>query len=147
MTTVTRPDVYTIPDIITPGETVELVDSIPVFEAPPYNPPSVYSVTIPFSTPVTFVSTDTDVINFGALGANTTVNGISGTPVDGQKLRIRFAQDAVGGRTISWGTGIQFGTDVTSVQVPTGASAKWEMLFSYHAASAKWRVLEMDRGF
>ena len=89
----------------------------------------------------------TATLNVGALTDNLTLANPTGTPTDGMNLRVRFAQDATGGRTVTFGTSYAFGTDVTTALIPSTASAKWEMLFTWHAGDSKWRASAIVRGF
>lgn len=87
------------------------------------------------------------VVNVGTLTGNITINAPTGSPVDGQVMRLRLAQDATGGRVITWDPAFAFGTDVTAALIPTAANAKWVMLFAWDATSSKWRALSIARGF
>jgi hypothetical protein len=62
-------------------------------------------------------------------------------------LQLSFTQDGTGGRTITWPSGVAFGTDYTSAMVPTTANAKWQMTLTYNSAGSVWRVTGMSRGF
>lgn len=113
----------------------------------PTTPALVRTTTVAYAATVTPNAATTDVLNIGALTGNITLANPSGTPVDGQNLRIRMLQDATGGRTVSFGTSYAFGTDVTSAMIPTTASAKWELLFTWNATDSKWRASAIIRGF
>lgn len=89
----------------------------------------------------------TDLLNIGALTGNITIGAPTGTPSDGQTLRIRLLQDGTGGRTVTWNAAFAFGTDVTSAMDPIAANSKWERLFSWHAGDSKWRATGIVRGF
>lgn len=104
-------------------------------------------VAIPYAASITPNADTTRVAVVGTLTGNITINNPSGAPADGRTLRFRFVQDATGGRTITWGTQFAFGTDVTAALIPATASAKWEMMFSWDAATSKWRALSIARGF
>lgn len=88
----------------------------------------------------------TDVLNVGTLTGNVTVANPTGTPYDGQSLRLRLAQDATGSRTVTFGNAYAFGTDVTAT-VPTTANAKFEYNFVYNSVTSKWRAVQLVRGF
>lgn len=105
------------------------------------------AVTVAFAATVTPNADTTDVLNIGALTGNITIANPTGTPVDGQNLRLRLAQDGTGSRTLTWGNAFAFGTDVTAALIPSAASAKWEMLFTWDAADSKWRAAAIIRGF
>jgi hypothetical protein len=87
------------------------------------------------------------VLNVGALTGNVTIANPTGTPTDGQTMRLRLSQDATGGRTITWGSAYKFGSTVQTTDIPSAASAAFEMVLSYHAGSSQWRVLGIDAGF
>lgn len=88
-----------------------------------------------------------DGVNIGALTGDITIANPAGTPVDKQALAFDLQQDATGSRAITWGNQYAFGTDVTAAMIPTAASSKWEMLFRWNAADAKWRCMAILRGF
>jgi hypothetical protein len=107
----------------------------------------VRTVTVAYAATVTPNADTTDVLNIGALTNNITVANPTGTPVDGQNLRVRFRQDGTGGWTSTFGANFAFGTDVTTALIPTTASAKYEMLFTWNATDSKWRATAIVRGF
>jgi hypothetical protein len=105
------------------------------------------ALALSFSASLNFDTDTYDVIEVGALTGNLTTLVVSGTPTDGQTLRVSFQQDGTGGRTITWPSDVAFGTDYTSAMIPTTASAKWGLTLTYNSAAAKWRVTAMARGF
>lgn len=115
--------------------------------ATPTLPALVRTTTVAYSATITPNCGTTDVLNIGALTGNITIANPTGTPVDGQNLRIRMSQDATGNRTVSFGTNFAFGTDITTAMIPTVASAKWELLFTWNATDSKWRAVALVRGF
>lgn len=84
--------------------------------------------------------------NVGTLTGAPTIENPSGTPTDRQPATFRFVQDGTG-RVISWGTSYAFGTDITSGDIPSTASAKFEVSFRYHSGDSKWRCVGLIRGF
>lgn len=58
-------------------------------------------------------------------------------PVDGQTLRMVIAQDATGGRTISWGSAYAWGSGVAPV-VSAAANAVDYISMEYSSAISKW---------
>lgn len=102
---------------------------------------------VAYAATVTPNAATTDILNVGALTGALTLAAPTGTPADGQNLRIRFVQDGTGGRVITFNAAYAFGTDVTTALVPTAASAKWEQLFTWHAGDSKWRAMSITRGF
>jgi len=109
--------------------------------------PLLRAVSAAYAATITPNADTTDVLNVGALTGNVTIANPTGTPRDGQTLRIRFVQDGTGSRTTTWGSAFAFGTDVPSSLVPSTASAKSEVLAAWCAADSKWRVLAIVRGF
>lgn len=109
--------------------------------------PKTRAVAATYAATVTPNADTTDVLNVGALTGALALANPTGTPLDGQNLRVRLAQDATGSRAITFGTAYAFGTDVTAALIPTAASAKWEMLFTWHAGDSKWRATAIVRGF
>lgn len=105
------------------------------------------STSVAYAATVTPNCGTTDVLNVGVLTGNITIANPTGTPVDGQMLRLRLAQDATGARTLSWGTAYAFGSDVTTALIPSAASSKWEQMFMWNATDAKWRAVAIVRGF
>lgn len=103
--------------------------------------------TVAYAATITPNSDTTKLLNIGALTGPLTLANPTGAPVDGQNLRVRFSQDASGSRVVTFGSGYAFGIDVTTVLIPTLASTSWEMLFTWHAASSKWRAVSLIRGF
>lgn len=89
----------------------------------------------------------TDVLNIAALTGAITLDAPTGTPHDGQNLRIRFEQDGTGGRVVTYNAAYAFGSDVTSALDPSAASESWERLFTWHAGDSKWRATAIVRGF
>jgi hypothetical protein len=108
------------------------------------------SVSASYAATITPNAATTDILNIGVLTGNVTIANPTGTPVDGQKMTIRLAQDSTGGRIVSVGAGtgsIVYGTDITAALHPTTASAKWEILIQWHAGDSRWRVKAIARGF
>lgn len=101
---------------------------------------------ITFASSITPNCDTTTIVNVGTLTGPITINAPSGTPNDGQNLRFRFTQDATG-RAITWNAIFAWGTDITSALVPTTASAKFEVLFTYHSGDTKWRAAAIARGY
>jgi hypothetical protein len=62
-----------------------------------------------------------------------------GNPVgDGQVIRIRLHQDSTGGRTVSWGSGYDWGGTHGAPTLTTAAGGTDILGFEYSAASSKW---------
>lgn len=115
--------------------------------AAPTPPNILRPLSVAYAASVTPNSATTDVLTIGALTGGITIANPTGTPVDGQVLRIRFTQDGVGGRVVAYGTAFAFGTDVTAAMDATGISASWERIFQWNSTAAKWRATGIVRGF
>lgn len=105
------------------------------------------TVTVAYGAAITPNSDTTDMLVIGALTGALTVNAPSGTPFDGQTLRIRLLQDGTGGRVVTWNAIFAFGTDVTAAMEPTAPNSKWERIFEWSTADTKWRATGIVRGF
>jgi len=82
---------------------------------------------------------------FVPLNGNTTIDFTGG--FDGQQINLRVKQDAAGGRTISWGSHIRFGTDLTGISLSTSPNKIDYMGFIYCAADDKYDAVALIRGF
>lgn len=105
------------------------------------------TVSVAYAAAVTPNSDTTDLLIIAALTGAITVNAPTGTPVDGQTLRIRMSQDGTGGRVVTWNAAFAFGTDVTAAMEPTALNSKWERIFEWSVADTKWRATGIVRGF
>lgn len=85
-----------------------------------------------------------DVIRI-TLGGNTTL--IMSGAADGQKCLLELKQDGTGNRTITVGSEVLFGSDVTSISLSSGANKTDEVGFVYNNATTKYRVVAVARGF
>ncbi len=103
--------------------------------------------TVAYAAAITPNCDTTGVLNVGALTGNLTMQAPAGTPRDGQTLTMRISTDATAGRTITWNSAYAFGTDITTALIPTTANAKWQLIFQWSAADAKWRACGLVRGF
>ncbi|GAB2964462.1 hypothetical protein [Saccharothrix stipae] len=94
------------------------------------------------------ITTDASVANVFrvTLAGNRTLANPT-NPVDGQRLTWEFTQDATGGRTITLGNAFVFGADLPAVTLSTAPAATDVLGAQYHAASGKWRVLALAKGF
>lgn len=97
-------------------------------------------VAISYAASITPNSDTTDVLNVGTITGTLTVNTPSGTPTDGQTIRFRFVQDSTG-YAITFDSGYAFGSLITSSDIPSTASAKFEVLVEYVLADLKWRII------
>jgi hypothetical protein len=96
------------------------------------------------------------VNNVGTLTGNiTTVQNPSGTPSDGQMLKMRFTQDGSGGRTVTFnGTQYSFGTDVTQAKINSysGPNTRFTVALEWVGTVAgttvnKWEIVAVRGGF
>jgi hypothetical protein len=107
--------------------------------------------TIAYAATITPNCDNYNTLDVGTLTGNIQVDNPTGTPVDGQTLVLIFTQDATGGRTVTLGTSgssnVAYGTDILSTDLPTTASKSFEVGLKWHAATSKWRVVSLVRGF
>ena len=106
--------------------------------------PRVQAVT--YAASVTLDCSQYDVFEITLTG-NITVNLSGGT--DGQKIQVVLAQDATGSRTVTWGTAVGFGSDITSTAATATATASKTDYFGlqYNGAATKYHLIAMARGF
>ena len=91
------------------------------------------------------INTDNyDQFNITALATNITsmTSSLSGTPVDGQKLRIRFKDDG-SPRTITWGASF-VSSGVNTLLATTSASKTHLVELLYDSTAAKWVCIYVD---
>jgi hypothetical protein len=95
------------------------------------------------ATPAINVDT-TDQFNITALAAAITsmTSGLSGTPVDGQKLMIRIKDNGTA-RAITWGTSF-VSSGVATLLATTVASKTHRVGLIYDSAMAKWTCVAVD---
>lgn len=105
------------------------------------------AVTVAYASSITPDISAYSIFNVGTLTGNITINAPTGTPTDNTKLLFRFVQDGTGGRTYTWNAAFAFGTDVVSADLPTTASAKFEVFFRYNTTDSKYRCVGLTRGF
>lgn len=97
-----------------------------------------------FSATPTIDTTAAEVIYFGALTANVTAFNLSGTR---PKVIVCFVQDATGGRTVTAGTSIDFGTGsgLTNLSgIASAPSAYTYCGFVYNPTTAKFRLVAIS---
>jgi hypothetical protein len=80
-----------------------------------------------------------------ALTGPATINFTGGT--DGQKLTLELAQDATGGRVVTLGTGVAYGSDIASYSGNTGASKTDILGFQYFSGTSKARLVAVAKGY
>ena len=96
-----------------------------------------------FSATPTLDSTTGQVLFFGALTANVTAFNLSGLA---PKTIVCFTQDVTGGRTVTAGTSIDFGTDIPDLSgLATAANAVTYVGFVYNPTTAKYRVVAISK--
>lgn len=105
-------------------------------------------VSVAYAASVTPNADTTDVLKIGALTGPLTLANPSGTPVEGQTLRIRIPQDGTGNRAITLGNKYRIPTSATSpLAFSTAASAEDKLAVEYDAADDKWDVVQMVPGY
>jgi len=110
--------------------------------------PRVLDTNVP-SSPVTPASDDYDMIVYRAIGAALTLNAPSGTPVQGQKLIIRFTDDGTA-RPLTWTTGSSGNYRASSdLALPTTTVLSKTLYcgFIYNSTDSRWDLLAVLNNF
>lgn len=82
------------------------------------------------------------------LGGNRTLTFSNGSStVDGKQILLRVKQDGTGSRTLTMGTGMRLGTDLTVVNLSTTAGKTDYLGLVYNATAGKLDVLALSRGY
>jgi hypothetical protein len=80
------------------------------------------------------------------LGGNRTL-GTPSNPTSGQKIIVRVTQDGTGGRTLSYSSGWNLGTDFTGLGLSTSAGATDYVGAIYNSITSKWDIVSIMRGY
>lgn len=130
------------------GETFESLDAILEViaaaaqdAAKPYIP-EIKSVSYAASISADF--SDADIIRI-TLAGNPTITPVAGA--DGQKCVLELLQDVTGGRSVTWGSTVRFGSDLPSITLSAAGGALDRIGFIYNAADGKYDVVALSRGF
>jgi hypothetical protein len=110
--------------------------------------PRVLDTNVP-SSPVTPASDDYDMIVYRGIGAALTLNAPSGTPVQGQKLIIRFKDDGTA-RALTWTTGSSGNFRASSdLALPTTTVLSKTLYcgFIYNSTDSRWDLLAVLNNF
>ncbi len=110
-------------------------------------PPRPRQQTVTYSASVTLDCAGWSIFDITLTG-NITLTLSAG--VDGQDITVRIKQDATGSRTVAWGgSNVAYGTDLTFAgsTATTTANKTDEYTFRFDAASAKYRLVQLARGF
>lgn len=68
-------------------------------------------------------------------------------PANGQLIRVRVTQDAIGGRTLAFGAGYRFSTDLPSPVIANLPNQISYMTFLYHEIDLVWDYVGQVFGF
>jgi hypothetical protein len=79
------------------------------------------------------------------LGGNRTIN-LPSNPTDAQPLTIEIIQDGTGGRTLTWNSGWNFGSDSSPV-LSTAPNKRDLAGFVYNAPAEEWFYLGARSGY
>lgn len=74
-----------------------------------------------------------------------TINAITGTPYNGQKIIFRLQSTNI--LTLSWNAGFAGSTDLGLPVYSSGSSKYDYMGFMYNSTAAKWHVISKNFGF
>ncbi len=99
-------------------------------------------VEYPYAASITPDVDTTEIADIGLLTGNVSVTNPSGTPIDGQLLTFRFAQDSTGGRKVTWDTQYVSTSLTTTPTMPTTANAIGEISFRWNVANSLWQLAD-----
>jgi hypothetical protein len=102
-------------------------------------------VTLTDASTVTLNADTTDQGILTSLSQDTTLANPSGTPTDGQLIRLRVKSSAV--RTWTWGSQFRGSTDLALPTTTTGSSKTDYYIFGFNNADTKWDLLAKTAGF
>ncbi len=100
-----------------------------------------------WASSMTLTTSGYNVIRITLSGSGaTTLNFSAG--LDGQKLLLELKQPSSGGpSTITWGTGVEFGTSFTSITLTATASKTDEIALVYNSSASTWRIIGYALGY
>lgn len=110
-------------------------------------------VTIPYAATITpAIPARIDlVVNIGTLTGNPTIENPTGSPSDGQTMKLRFTEDGTGNRVPSFGTEYDLNGVVTASLIEAYAAtpgATFNIIFEYFSAlSAPWVAQALNAGY
>lgn len=86
-----------------------------------------------------------NVFRIGTLTGPVTINAPSTTPADAKKIYFQFAQDATGGRVITWDNIYRFGFDIGAVDISTSPLAENRIAFIWNTSLSKYEFAGISR--
>jgi hypothetical protein len=107
--------------------------------------PHIEVVTYAATISIDLTGKPNDTIFRCTLTGNVTINFTGGT--NGQKAILEIIQDATGSRLVTLGTGIGYGTDITSFTATTAPSKTDYLGIIYNLAATAYRLLAVNKGF
>lgn len=102
------------------------------------------AVAVGYAAAVTLDCDSADVFDVTLTG-NTTISLSGG--VDGRLVVLRITQGGAGGFIASWGAMVRFGSDLTSAVLTTATGKMDKVGLRLHAASGKYDVDALIKGF
>lgn len=88
------------------------------------------------------------LLTTSAVGATRALGAPSGSPVDGDQIRLAVKQPASGGPcALTYNAIYRFSSDLPSPTLSSGANKTDYLLFRYHGTDTKWDFLGLVRGF
>lgn len=107
----------------------------------PYRPAS---QTLAYSGSLTADFAQADIVRVN-LNGNPAIT-LAGA-ADGQKCVLELTQDGTGGRTPTWGAEIRYGADLGAFSLSNTPNTTDRLGFIYHAASGKYDLVALMRGY
>ena len=103
------------------------------------------TIAVPYASSLTVSLTRIDQINIGVLTGPLTLTLTDGD--DAQPVRIRFMQDATGGRVLTLAASFRLCADLPNVVLSTGANKTDYLGVLVNAIAGKYDVVSLMRGF
>lgn len=99
---------------------------------------------VPYAVTITLDWSQFDTAHITLTG-NTTI--VHTNARAGQKCLLYLAQDAVGGRTVTWGAEVQYGSDIAGISLSTLPGKTDEIGFSYNWVTSKYNAVSLAKGY
>lgn len=95
-------------------------------------------VAVAYSGTIALNSDNGDLIVVGALTANANI-GFTGTRT---RVTVRVAQDATGGRELTWDASVTYNAGINSVAIDPAPNALTKLTFIYNSTTAKYNIVD-----
>lgn len=99
---------------------------------------------IPYAASITINWSQFDTAHITLTG-NTTITHTNARA--GQKCLLYIAQDATGGRNVTWTAEVQYGSDIAGISLSSTANKTDEVGFSFNWVANKYNVVSLAKGY